>query len=262
MSPLKAMEADLNGLRRYELKYTVTESQALEIRDYIQPLFSLDKHASAVQGGYTVNNVYLDTPGLRFYYDTKFRQETRLKPRVRYYGLEPVNFVVLEVKHRHNTISWKRRRQIPVDEWPGVLDVSKSERGTPSFIEMPETFEQVNHLYCTAPVLHVRYFREPYVSDIDDYGRITFDRALRYRLAHGSSELGSSDDEMTYYGDQASVQQEDSPVVLEIKTEAFVPHWATDLIRRFSLVQRGYSKYCYVLDACLENGYDAAELAL
>ena len=67
---------------------------------------------------------------------------------------------------------------------------------------------------------------------------------------------------MTYYGDQASVQEEDSPVVLEIKTAAFIPHWATDLIRRFSLVQRGYSKYCYVIDACLENGHDAMDLTL
>ena len=50
----------------------------------------------------------------------------------------------------------------------------------PSFIDFPGTFEEVNHLYCTAPVLLVHYFREPYVSDVDDYGRITFDRALRY----------------------------------------------------------------------------------
>ena len=256
------MAADLTGLRRYELKYTVPESLARAIRDYIQPLFSLDEHASVERRGYIVNNVYLDTPGLRFYYDTKFRQETRLKPRIRYYGPAPDQFIALEVKHRHNTISWKRRRQIPVDEWPGVLDVSKAERAAPSFIDLPETFEEVNHLYCTAPVLHVRYFREPYVSDIDEYGRVTFDRALRYRLTHGSYEIGGIDDDMTYYGDQASVQEEDSPVVLEIKTQAFVPHWATDLIRRFSLVQRGYSKYCYVIDACLENGYDAMELTL
>jgi hypothetical protein len=255
------MEADLNGLRRYELKYTVSESLAREIRDYIQPLFSLDKHASTEQRGYIVNNVYLDTPGLRFYHDTKFRQETRLKPRIRYYGAEPDQFIALEVKHRHNNISWKRRRQIPVHEWPGVLEVSKAERMAPSFIDFPETFEEVNHLYCTAPVLHVRYFREPYVSDVDDYGRITFDRALRYRLAHGSHEIGGPDEDMIYYGDQATVQEEDSPVVLEIKTQAFVPFWAIELIRHFSLVQRGYSKYCYVIDACLENGYDVLDLA-
>jgi hypothetical protein len=256
------MVADLNGLQRYELKYTVTESQARAIRDYIQPLFSLDRHASPELGGYTVNNMYLDTPGLRFYYDTKFKQETRLKPRIRYYGREPDDFLVLEVKHRHNTVSWKRRRQIPAREWPGVLDVARSEQTVPSFVGTPDTFEEVNHLYSTSPVLLVRYFREPYVSDIDDYGRITFDRGLRYRLTHGSYEIGASDEDMTYYGDQASVQEEDSPVVLEIKTPTAVPVWAIELIRRFSLMQRGYSKYCYAIDQCLENGYDAMGLAL
>ena len=256
------MEADLNGLQRYELKYTITESQARAIRDHIRPLFSLDRHASPQENGYMVNNVYLDTPGLRFYYDTKFRKLSRLKSRVRYYGPQPDRFLVLEVKHRDNNVSWKRRRQIAVDEWPGVLDVARSEQTAPSFIHMPEAFEEVNHLYCTAPVLHVRYFREPYVSDIDEYGRITFDRALRYRLAHGARELDVRDEDMTYYRDQATAQGEDSPVVLEIKTPAFVPFWATDLIRRFSLAQRGYSKYCYVIDQCLENGHDALDLAL
>ena len=256
------MEVDLHGLRRYELKYTVSEALALEIRDYIQPFFSLDRNAARDVGGYTVNNVYLDTPGLRFYYDTKFRQETRLKSRVRYYGAAPDSTVVLEIKHRHNTISWKRRRRIPVGEWPGVLDIARSASSTPSVVAIPKTFEEVNHLYGTRSVLHVRYFREPYISDIDDYGRITFDRGLRYRLTHGASELGCADAAMTYYGDQGTVQEEDSPVVLEIKTPAFVPQWATDLVRRFSLRQRGYSKYCYVIDVCLENGYDTMDLGL
>lgn len=256
------MEVDLNRLRRYELKYTVTESLARAIRDYIQPVFSLDKHASAEQGGYIVNNVYMDTPCLRFYHDTKFRQETRLKPRVRYYGQRPDSTAVLEVKHRHNTVSWKRRKWIPVEEWPGVLDVSPSDRATPSFISVPETFEEVNHIYRTSPVLHVRYFREPYVSDIDEYGRITFDRGLRYQLLHGSFEIDGRDGDMIFYDDPITAKWEDSPVVLEIKTSIFVPVWATNLIRRFSLVQRGYSKYCYAIDKCLENGYSTTELAL
>jgi hypothetical protein len=256
------MEVDPYGHRRYELKFAVTESLARAIRDHIQPIFSLDKHASSEQGGYIVNNVYLDTPSLQFYYDTMFKKETRFKPRVRYYGRQPEDFLVVEVKHRHNAITWKRRRRIPVDEWPSVLDVSRSERTAPSFIDLPETFEEVNHLYSTVPVLRVRYFREPYVCDIGEYGRVTFDRALRYQLAHGSYEINSHDDDMTYYDDPVTAKWEDSPVVLEIKTPVYVPVWAIDLIRRFSLVHRGYSKYCYAIDQFLENGYNSTELAV
>jgi len=256
------MAADPNGLRRYELKYTVTESQARAIREYIQPLFSLDRHASAERRGYTVNNLYLDTPGLRFYYDTKFKQERRVKPRVRYYGSQPDDFVVLEAKHRHNTVTWKQRRRLPIHEWPGVLDVARSEPTVPARTEVPETFAAVAHLYGATPVLLVRYFREPYVSDIDAYGRVTFDRALRFRPTRGSFDLGVRDEDMTYYGDPSPLQGGDSPVVLEIKTHTSVPLWVPELVRRFSLIQRGYSKYCYAVDRCLESGHDALSLSL
>ena len=79
--------------------------------------------------------------------------------------------------------------------------------------------------------------------------RITFARGLRYRLVHGSPELGGRDEDMTYYGDQGSVREEDAPVVLEIKVATSVPVWAVELVRRFCLVQRGYSKYCYAITA-------------
>jgi VTC domain-containing protein len=250
------MATDINVLQRYELKYTISESVADAIREYIQPIFSLDSHACPEQRGYIVNNVYMDTPGLRFYYDTKFHKLTRFKPRVRYYGPRLDQFVILEIKHRHNTTTWKRRQRIDAHEWPGVMEVTRSTRVSSSHTAMPDTFAEVNHLYGTLPVLHVRYFREPYVSDIDDYGRITFDRALRYRLAHGSYDMESSDEQMIYYDDPVTAQWHESPVVLEIKTSTFVPFWVADLVRRFSLVQRGYSKYRYVIDRCLESGYD------
>ena len=55
-----------------------------------------------------VNNLYLDTPDRRFYYDTKYRKLTRFKPRVRYYGTKPDEFVMLELKNKHNSIIWKK----------------------------------------------------------------------------------------------------------------------------------------------------------
>ena len=151
---------------------------------------------------------------------------------------------------------------VPVEQWPGVLEVARSDRTAATFETVPESFEHVHHTYGTLPILHVRYFREPYVSDIDEYGRITFDRALRYRLAHGSYDLCASDADMIFYDDPVTAQWDSSPVVLEIKTQSLVPFWVVDIVRRFSLVQRGYSKYRYVIDRCLEKGYDSTELAL
>lgn len=247
------MEVELPANHRYELKYTVSEGQAAEIRDFIQPLFSLDANVPSEQGTYTVNSVYMDTPGLRFYHDTRLRQLLRLKPRVRYYGTEAARFATLEVKYRHTRTVWKARHRIAVTDWPGVLEIAPSERTSPTYATLPGSFVDVHHLYGTEPVLHLRYSREPFVSQVDAYGRITFDRGMRYRLMRGSYELSCGDDEMTYYDDAVTAQWADSPVVMEIKTESLVPFWALDLVKRFSLVQRGYSKYRYVIDHCLER---------
>ena len=256
------MQTDPSGLERYELKYAITEAQAEAIRDHIQPLFSLDPHADPQQRGYIVNNVYLDTPGLRFYYDTKLRRERRLKPRVRYYGTEPGLNLVMEVKHRHNNATWKTRRWIPSSQWPAALEVTPSPRRSACRTGLPQDFVSVTQMHNAAPVVHVRYVREPYISDIDAYGRITFDRQLRYSPAHGSYEIGGGEDDMILYDDPVTARSEESPVVLEIKTDTLVPFWAIDLVRRFSLVQRGYSKYCYAIDRCLEGGYLGAGLGL
>ena len=212
---------DLNRIRRYELKYVVSEDKARRIRDFIQPIFSLDKHVPPGEAGYTVNNLYLDTPELRFYQDVKLRKLRRRKPRVRYYGAAPDELIWLEVKNREDSVIWKHRRAAPVADWPGLLD---------------------------------RYLREPWVSDIDDYGRVTFDRYLRCHLARGSTELATPDAAMSFYDDAITAKESESLVILEIKVERRVPLWALTIIRRFELVQRGWSKYCYVLDNAREAG--------
>ena len=247
------MAVELPAIHRYELKYTVTEGQAEEIRDYIQPLFSLDANVTGEQGAYTVNSVYMDTPGLRFYHDTRLRQLLRFKPRVRYYGTCGAEFATLEVKYRHHRTVWKVRDRIAMAEWPGVLEIPRSEVTSPKYETLPQSFVDLHHLYGTEPVLHLRYHREPFVSEVDAYGRITFDRGMRYRLMRGSYGLSSHDEEMSYYDDAVTAQWAESPVVMEIKTESLVPFWALDIIKRFSLVQRGYSKYRYVIDNCLDR---------
>jgi hypothetical protein len=62
---------DLTKIRRYELKYTIPESTAAAIRDYISNICTLDKNVPVGQNRYIVNNLYFDTYDLRFYHDTK-----------------------------------------------------------------------------------------------------------------------------------------------------------------------------------------------
>ncbi|MBN1350108.1 hypothetical protein JXJ21_11905 [candidate division KSB1 bacterium] len=41
------MLKNLDEIKRYELKYTITEELALQIRDYIKNICTLDKHVKS-----------------------------------------------------------------------------------------------------------------------------------------------------------------------------------------------------------------------
>ena len=248
---------DLSNIRRYELKYTIDETLASEIRDYIKNICTLDKHVPPGEKGYIVNNLYFDTIDLRFYYDTKFRKLTRYKPRARYYGEKATDFIWPEIKYRHASVIWKRRYSIPIAHWSTLFAPTENGQKPPAIKTHLETFDDVVYWHSAQPVLHVRYHREPYVTELEAYGRVTFDRHLCCRSTHGSIDLDYNEQDMFYYDDPVSAKNMDSPVILEIKVETLVPAWVIELIHKFNLVQRGFSKYCYGIDCllgCPENG--------
>ena len=109
-------------------------------------------------------------------------------------------------------------------------------------------FEEIIHWYDAQPVLHVRYFREPYITQLESYGRITFDHNLAYRQIYGSIDLDYMEKDMLYYDDPMTTIHHQSPVILEIKVETLVPQWTIKMIKKFNLVQRPFSKYCYGID--------------
>ncbi len=239
---------DANEITRYELKYAITEELAAGIRDYIRNICTLDKHVPPGMNGYLVNNLYFDTPDLQFYYDSKFRKPIRYKPRARFYGEKATDTIWPEIKYRHASVIWKKRYPVSVEHWQELFFQRKTERREPLVKTRLDIFDDFIHWHDVRSVLHVRYFREPYVTDLEGYGRVTFDRQLCCRSTGGSINLGYDEQDMVYYDDPASCKNDDTPVILEIKVETFVPVWAVELIRTFQLMQRAFSKYCYGID--------------
>jgi hypothetical protein len=242
---------DLSRIRRYELKYTISEALATEIRDYLKNICQLDTHVLPGESGYVVNNLYFDTSDLKFYNDTKFRKLTRYKPRARYYGIKIGDYIWPEIKYRHSNIIWKLRYKLPVSEWLNLFKFSDLKPKERKIGKRLERFEDLIFWYNAQSVLHVRYFREPYVTTLEEYGRITFDRNLCYRPCAGSVELDYNEQDMQYFDDPITTQNFESPVLLEIKVETLLPQWVISMIRQFHLVQRPFSKYCYGVDSFL-----------
>jgi len=245
------MSKDLSEIKRYELKYTITEELATQIREYIKNICTLDLHVPPGEQGYIVNNLYFDTPDLKFYYDTKFRKLTRYKPRARFYGSQAIDLIWPEIKYRNASVIWKRRYCIPIENWPDIFNPGFENHQEPLVKNQLDTFDDLVYWYGAQPMLHVRYFREPYVTELEEYGRVTFDRQLCCRPTNGSIELDYAEQDMVYYDDPVNSRNDDSPVILEIKVETLIPIWAIELIHKFNLKQRGFSKYCYGIDRIL-----------
>ena len=245
------MSNDISAIRRYELKYTITEETASEIREYIKNICTLDKNVPEGKDGYFVNNLYFDTSDLKFYYDTKYRKLNRYKARARFYGEEATDFVWPEIKYRIANVIWKKRYNISIERWLNIFSPEHLNQHHPVINKKLDTFDNLVYWHNAQSVLHVRYYREPYVTDLENYGRVTFDRNLCCRTTRGNIELDYNEHDMCYYDDPISAINIDSPVILEIKVETLVPLWAIELIRKFNLMQRGFSKYCYGIDSIL-----------
>jgi len=182
---------------------------------------------------------------------------TRYKPRARYYGEKATDLIWPEIKYRNSSVIWKRRYCIPIEKWHNLFDPEVADQSQSMFKNQLDTFDDLVYWYGAQPTLHVRYFREPYVTELEEYGRITFDRQLCCRPTNGSIELNYNEHDMVYYDDPVTSKSNDSPVLLEIKVETLVPVWVIELIQKFNLKQRGFSKYCYGIDSILgyfENG--------
>lgn len=250
---------DKSVIKRYENKYLIHESLCEKIRKHISFFCVPDPKAADTNGFYYVHSLYFDTPSLTFYWDNKLKATARLKPRVRYFGLKPKDYAWLEVKRRVKNVVWKKREKIPIELWPSILHSPSNNNnheledylngGNGSSIERSlDSFVNVVNAYGAIPAVHVRYLREAYMSEIDNYIRITFDRRLSGCLAHGKTDLHVDDNEFIWIDDPVTSQFSESPVIMEIKCEMSFPQWVTDLIQRFQLIKQGFSKYCNTLE--------------
>jgi hypothetical protein len=125
----------------------------------------------------TVNNVYLDTPGLTDYRQHVSGHSERIKTRVRWYGdLEGQVAPVLERKIRRGLLGGKEICPLPVtglDAAGGLRGIELSLRRA----DLPALAREA--VACRTPALVNRYDRR-YLVSADGRFRLTIDTHLRY----------------------------------------------------------------------------------
>jgi len=250
---------DAVAFQRYEYKYVIPASLREPICSFIRPYCDMDQHAVCEpEKFYTISSLYLDTDSFKTFWDKEQEVPVRYKIRIRTYGERADGPVKFEIKRRFNEISRKSWVEVPRHSWPDLLTspASRLAVGFNSSSRMAlNDFVQLVRGTRAAPKMLVVYDRQAYVSRIDRYVRISFDRHLRYQPMRDYNLRGRADA-------WQSNQEAGSNLVLELKFMTSAPVWLQDLVRTFGLLRRGFSKYCTAVSGSLETGVVGRQLFL
>lgn len=231
-------------LERYELKYHIHHDMIEPISKYIENIGCyLDKYSGEDQT-YRINSLYLDSRNFLFLRRTLNRDDRRFNMRIRSYGDDPKGPYFLEVKYKEGEFCKKYRHPISDEEWKAHFEgrfdpptYSEMEASTRNF----QIFERLATTHEVEPKILTQYRRKAYLSEIDDYARVTFDMDLRYHETD-CYVVNPSRFTMKNYDNPMNFK-ENTDVILELKCTTQVPFWFLDLIKTFNLQRSGFSKY-------------------
>ncbi|MDG5815799.1 polyphosphate polymerase domain-containing protein [Chitinispirillales bacterium ANBcel5] len=233
-------------LCRYELKFVIHESLIEPISRFVSCYCSLDKYSEIKSDNfYMINSLYLDTPDYLFLRRRIADEDGRYNMRVRMYSEDPADLNFLEIKYKTGSILKKIRAKIHGNDWPAVILDPSYEPDLALGIQESENADKFIRLAITnniEPKVIIRYRRKAYISDYDDYARVTFDREIRCAVPHNWGTVPQPGS--LHYLDHENLFADDSNVVLELKCYTnSVPLWMIDLIRTFDLHRCSFSKY-------------------
>lgn len=233
-------------LERYESKYTIPFSMVDEISRFIEPYCSMDAYSEKSPDlYYTINSLYFDTPDYLFLKLRLQKADDRFNIRVRTYGEDPVLPWFFEIKHKRGDIMRKYRAKFHNENLEELLrrpellhENAKNEKEAQNRLLFYKTVQTYN----AQPKVLIQYKRKAYISDTEEYARVTFDIRLRSMEQTGYDPLPYKN--ILQSCDIENIYDKDASVILELKCyTSFVPLWMIDCVRTFQLNRRGFSKY-------------------
>jgi SPX domain protein involved in polyphosphate accumulation len=95
---------------RFELKYIISGTKAIGVRDFVRPYLTPDEYADPKKNNsYWIHSLYLDDPELTLCNSTVRGLKNRFKLRIRFYDDIPHHPVFFEIKARVNDVILKER---------------------------------------------------------------------------------------------------------------------------------------------------------
>lgn len=250
------MAEDRMQPQRFELKYRIPhEDLALAVRDFVSSYLEVDEYGATLPRlSYPVHSLYLDSPNLKLYWDTINGTKNRFKLRLRFYENRAEAPIYFEIKRRMNNIIAKQRGGVRREAVDLLLAGHLPEprhlvSRDPKHLVALENFCRLASTLEARPRTHVAYYREAWLSPIDNAVRVTLDRDVR-------TELETTTELTTRMHHPRSVFGSD--IILELKFTNRFPNWFGDLVRHFGLMQCGAAKYVDGVSQLGEGGVKRA----
>jgi hypothetical protein len=232
------------SLDRYELKYLIPLSLVGPISKHIEAYCEMDYYSEISSDHfYCINSLYLDSPNHFLFRSKEDSGNFRFNVRIRSYGESPRAPYFFEVKYKLGEFVKKKRAKISHPNWAEIAEFSLfPEDMDPASAGNLNDFHSVKLKYNLEPSILTQYRRKAYISNVDDYARITFDRDLRFQETTDWN-VNPSESQMSHYDAPELFGNAGESVILELKCEKKVPLWFLDLIRKFDLMRSGFSKF-------------------
>ena len=234
------MGPDRLQFQRFELKYSITETVALAVRDFISSYLEVDEYGATLPNlSYSVHSLYLDSDDLQLYQTTINGDKNRFKLRLRFYENRPEAPVYFEIKRRANNTISKQRGGVRREEVNWLLAGHLPEPAhlvsqDPKHQVALQRFCQLMNQLHAKPKAHVAYLREAWISTRDNSIRVTMDREVRCEPEPTARLSTQMHDPVMVFGNE---------VILELKFTDRYPDWFKELVRIFGLMQCGAAKY-------------------
>ncbi len=240
-------------LERYELKYLIPLSLVEPISNYVSQICYMDYYSEmSPDGYYLINSLYFDTPSFLFIKKRENNCLDRFSMRVRSYGDTPKPPYYFETKEKVFEFTKKIRGPIHIENF-GELFVNTDLLMSLGYDKDPHitNFIRLANTHNAAPVILTQYKRRAYISRVDAYARVTFDRHLKYQQ-ESNYNVNPTPALMSNYDYSEAFGHPYDNVILEIKCERKIPVWIIDLIQRFNLTRRQFSKFDRAVRECFD----------
>ncbi len=219
---------------RHEQKYLLDADTFHKVLAVMDEHMILDKY-NKFHKPYTISNIYFDTEDNYLIRTSLSKPKYKEKLRLRSYGVPDADSkVFLEIKKKFNGVVNKRRTVLKLSE---AYDfISSGTSPIPQEYMNRQVLKEIEYFlrfYSLKPKVYLAYDRIAYFEKDNKDLRISFDQNIRSRRYDVELEKGDYGEKLLPNG----------TYLMEIKTSKAMPLWLTEMLAKYDIKRRRFSKY-------------------